>query len=205
MKKDAEIDAMSKINDALNSIPDNETRFRVLSWANNKFGNSEVSLFATNSKEDNVTKDTSEISASEQEIPGIATISENGNYNLTIRDLKAQTTNDAAIRLSHIVIYTHQKLTDSTTTSSKKILKPILEQWRAYTGSTRWALKKCKGIIREGDLLSLDIHAKRTAEKYIQEILDDTVVGTWDPHSNKKKVTKKKSTTKKSAKKKKSS
>jgi hypothetical protein len=115
----------------------------------------------------------------EKEFPGVGLITDTGEFKLTVRDPKAKHTNDAAVRLALVTIYVYCKLTGEKAVSSKKIVKPILEDWRAYTGNTRPVLARHKGILRNGDALSLDQHAKREAESYIKDIRDDSVTGAW--------------------------
>jgi hypothetical protein len=118
--------------------------------------------------------------ASETEIPGIARLTSNGDLKITIRDLKAKSGLDAAVRLAHVAIYAHEKLRGEPL-SSRRTLTPILKEWRLYDGNTRARLSKEKGIIRDGDALHLDAHSRRDAERLIQEILDDGVSGNWRP------------------------
>lgn len=183
LKKITEIDAMGSINDAFEALVDEQARQRVLDWAIAKYGGTETRTAKT-------PKPPLEDLAGEKELAGLGVISENGSFELTVRDPKAKNTNDAAIRLALVAIHVYCKLTGEKTASSKKIVKPILEEWRAYTGNTRNALAQHKGVLRSGDALSLDQHAKRDAEKYIKEILDDTTVGAWQPTGAKTKRSK---------------
>ena len=38
-----------------------------------------------------------------------------------------------------------------------------------------------KGIVRDGDILTLDAHARQDAERFLQEVLGPDTVGTWRP------------------------
>lgn len=113
-----------------------------------------------------------------KEIAGIAKLGSDGDLRITIRDLKARSGLDAALRLALVSIYAHQKLA-GTPLSSAKGLTPILKLWRLYDGNSRTRLAKEKGIVRTGDELSLDAHATRDAERFIEEILDPAVDGVW--------------------------
>lgn len=115
-----------------------------------------------------------------KEVPGIAQLTNAGDLKITARDLKAKSGLDAALRLAYIAIYAYYLLTGQPL-SSRKGLTPLLREWRLYTGNTRARLAKERGIIREGDGLSLDAHARRDAEQYISEILSDESVGQWRP------------------------
>lgn len=116
------------------------------------------------------------------EIPGIAVVSPSGDLRLTIRgnDLKAKSGLDAAVRLAHVVIYANEKLL-GIPVSSPKVLTPILKEWRLYDSNTRKRLARERGIVRTGDSLSLDTHARVLAERFISEIQDPNTKGAWRP------------------------
>jgi hypothetical protein len=84
------------------------------------------------------------------------------------------------VRLAYITIYACEKLTGESL-SSPKILTPLLKAWRLYNGNTRARLAKDRGIIRSGDFLTLDAHAKLDAERFIEEIHNPDVQGSWRP------------------------
>jgi hypothetical protein len=111
-------------------------------------------------------------------MPGIARLSDSGDLHLTVRDLKARSGLDAAVRLAYVAIYAYQKLAGRAL-SSPSGLTPLLKSWRLYDGNTRARLARDKGILRNGDDLSLDAHATRDAERFVQEILDDGIEGRW--------------------------
>lgn len=183
-----EIDAIAKIDAALSAIQDKESTRRILRWAIDKFSTEDETIPPPSRKLgiDTPVKD-SPVQKAKNEIPGIAKLQENGTFRLTVRDLKAKSTNDAAIRLAHIVLHAYGELTGESSVSSKKILVPILREWRAYDGNTRVALARHKGIIRAGDSLSLDAHSKKDAAKFITEALDSAIEGTWSPRSTSRK------------------
>lgn len=174
-----EIDVIKQIDEALSNL-DEKTRLRVLRWALDKYRGGEK----TDSTSDSfLTIKTSNegIDTKCQEIPGIAQLTEEGDFILTVRDIKAKSTNDAAIRLVHVVILAYEKLTGENKVSSKEILVPILKEWRAYTGNTRNEIAKHKGILRSGTKIYLDAHSKRDAQRFINEILDVSFKGKWKP------------------------
>lgn len=183
---DIEIKAITAVNEALASIDDPEIRNRVLRWVNDKFGfvPSGVKLTREMSRQRDVPS-MSEVVAGE--IPGIAMLTETGEFRLTVRDLKAKSANDAALRLAHIAIRAYQKLTGQKTVSSKNFLVPLLKYWRVYDGNTRAALARHKGIIRNGDELGLDSHATTDAERFISDALDNAIDGTWKPSTKARK------------------
>jgi hypothetical protein len=180
-----EIEAMSKINEALSGLEEEGAVERVLIWANSKFLKQspiKSTPIVGGALIGSDVKLNQHIIAAENEIPGIAILDSSGKFKLTIRDVKAKTTNDAAIRLTLITIYAYCKLTGDSSVSSKRILKPLLEDWRVYTGNTRHIIASHRGIIRDGDSLKLDQHAKLEAETYINDALDESIQGKWSPN-----------------------
>ena len=181
---DAELEAMRVIGTALADL-DPGARVRVLTWIGSHFaiGTPPTQLPARGLQ---MVGATTEV---ETEIPGIARVTEAG-LEITVRDLKAKSALDASIRLAHVVLLAKEKLTGAKTVSSRKEL-PILKQWRLYDGNTRVALGQHKGIHRNGDDLSLDAISRRDAEMFIQQVLDDSVLGSWNPNGRPRKAIKK--------------
>ncbi len=191
--KNLEIEAITAINAALGGVDDAEIRQRVLRWANDKFNFVPASKGSTPLHRG---ESSPSANVGGNEIPGIARLGEDGALHITIRDLKAKSANDAAIRLAHVAIRAYQQLTGEKTMSSKKILLPALNNYRIYDGNTRAALAREKGLIRKGDELDLDQHAQNDAAKFMAEILDDSVTGKWVPKSKSLKRAATKQTTK---------
>jgi PAS domain S-box-containing protein len=104
-----------------------------------------------------------------RELPGIARVTPAGEFRLLVRDLKARSALDAAVRLAKVAIYAHELLTGEPL-SSRKSLTPILRAWRLYDGNTRARLAKERGIVRNGDSLSLDDQARHGAEQLVREM-----------------------------------
>jgi hypothetical protein len=206
---DVEITAMMSICDALSKISDEKTRGRVLTWVNDKFWHTPIQQSSAprlitpiqqssaprlitpiqlSSAPRHITPSPASPSASgseRNELAGIAIISNTGDLRITARDLKAKSTNDAAIRLLLVTIRAHQLLLDQSGVSARKVIVPLLKKWRAYDGNTRNAVAKHRGIVRLGDELSLDVHAQNEADRYIEEINDSSVSGKWQPSSSK--------------------
>ncbi len=183
--KDVEIEAFPKISEALGAIEDDAARDRVLRWAILKYGQKtkqELQLETIPSAPAARPVTT----ARGNEIPGVAKLMDSGELKLTVRDLKAKSTNDAAIRLAHIAIYAYETLTGEASVSGRKVLVPLLRKWRAYDGNTRAVLAKQKGLVRQGDQVSLDEFARQDAERFIEEIRDSGLQGSWQPGSNTK-------------------
>lgn len=170
-----EIDSMKKVANALDTL-EADARQRVLDWALAKYGLVDKRALQAPKKDGPLKV---EQKADGKELPGIGLINDSGEFQLTVRDPKASNTNDAAIRLALVTVYAYMELTGENGVSSKKVVKPTLEKWRAYTGNTRAILAKHRGLLREGDILSLDVHAKREAQAYINDVLDDAKTGTW--------------------------
>jgi hypothetical protein len=184
--QDKEIAAMAVISSALSSLADGEARQRVISYVLARYSpslSSSIPVPATRVGTSSSGYSGSAAKASSNgigEIPGIAMLTEAGDLRITVRDLKARSGLDAAVRLAYVAIYAYQKLVGQPL-PSPSVLTPLLKTWRLYDGNTRARLAKDKGIFRSGDDLSLDAHATRDAERFIQEILDDGVEGSWRP------------------------
>lgn len=184
-----EFEALQLIDNAVSSLAEDE-RTRVLQWVLSKYGSA---LGQSGNTKLNFPGGGTPmgqgagINPEGNEIPGIARLSPEGAFQLTVRDLKAKNTNDAAIRIVHIICLANEVLTNNLEVSSKSVIVPILKQWRAYTGNTRNAISKHRGILRNGDNVSLDAHAKKDAESYMKEIIDDSMQGKWKPSSGSKK------------------
>ncbi|MGD0158410.1 MAG: hypothetical protein ABSB50_20155 [Terracidiphilus sp.] len=174
-----ELEGMRAIDEILQNVEDELARARVAGWVAAKYSGAlpgragsvaAVRVAAPPGSADRV-----------DEIPGIAKLSQDGEILLTVRDLKARNTNDAAIRLVHVLIWAAQKLTGSASVSSRRIVTPLLQRYRCYDGNTRHAVASDRGIVRDGDELSLDFHAEQRAEQFVSEILDASVEGQWRP------------------------
>ena len=164
-----ELQVMRAVDELLGEL-DAEARQRVLAWAAAKFSVGPV-LGAKSFRED---------AQHAAEMPGIAVI-RNQRLEVVLSDLKAQSGVDAAIRLAHVVLFAYERLTGERSASTRKVLVPILREWRLYDGNTRARLAGCRGIVRKGDLVSLDAPAKRYAQSVIDEILNPDVPGRWHP------------------------
>lgn len=185
--QDREITAIAVISTALAGLADTDARRRVLSYVLARYlpelpiptgtslsSKTSFTFGQSNSNGEPLAEPPT------REIPGIACINDVGELKITARELKAKSGLDAAVRLACIAIYAHEKLTGQPISSSK-VLTPILRAWRLYDGNTRARLAKERGIIRSGDTLSLDVHARLDAERFIKEILDPEVEGQWKP------------------------
>lgn len=186
---DLEANAIATISVALKPL-DEDARFRVFDYVARRFSFSVASHGKPTSSPGNtalapaatVERSATTLAKNRDtgEIDGIAISDGEDALRITIRDLKARSGLDAAVRLAHIAIYACDKLLRRPM-SSRNELTPLLKEWRLYDGNTRARLAKEKGIVRDDDNLKLDAHARKAAEAYIAEVLDDTVSGRWKP------------------------
>ena len=181
-KQDDEVAAIAAITAALAKLTDPGARRNVLSYINGRYlgkipGPVEnLPLFSTAAASAPVAV----VETTQRELPGVARLTDTGELRITARDLKAKNGLDAAVRLAHIAVYAHERLTQKPL-SSRKGLTPLLKEWRIYDGNTRARLARERGIVRTGDSLSLDTHARRDAERYIDDVLNEETSGNWRP------------------------
>jgi hypothetical protein len=186
-----ELDCMRVIDESFQAIAEEATRIRIASWIAAKYGGrlllpgqkaeTPASLDAT------LGLSSDEIEKSGQ-IPGIAKLSSTGDVQLTVRDFKARSANDAALRLVHVLLWATKRLTGRGSVSSKAVVVPALRKYRCYDGNTRTAIAGDKGLVRDGDELSLDFHAEQLAAKFSREILDASTEGKWRPGTTKRRA-----------------
>jgi hypothetical protein len=178
-----EFECMRMIDNGLQAVTDDATRLRIANWVASKYLG--AAAVAVNVRKGASASDRSHLEPSEREgeIAGIAKLSQSGEVMLTVRDFKAKSANDAAVRLVHVLIWATGKLTKLASLSSKNVVVPWLRKYRCYDGNTRWAISKDKGLVRDGDELSLDFHAEQLAQKFVAEIQDASIEGKWKPSS----------------------
>jgi hypothetical protein len=184
-----ELECMRTIDEAIRSIEDQEIRKRIVGWLSSKYLG--VPTAHRNAPQE-IALSIPAVSNSgdkPKEIPGIAKLSASGDVQLTVRDFKARSANEAAVRLAHVAIWAANKLTGEQTVSSRGLVLPLLRKYRCYDGNTRRALAAEKGLVRDGDTLSLDFHAEQSAERMVSEILDPATEGKWKPNSVKRRAT----------------
>lgn len=129
----------------------------------------------------------------------IASISSDGNFHVSVRDLKAKNALDAAKRLAYVAIKTYTQLSGEKSVSRRKIITPLLRAWRLDDGNTRSKMATDPGIRKDGDQYSLDIHAQKEADEFIIQIRDPDISGQWRP--GEKTTTRKKRASKQAVKK----
>lgn len=178
---DVELDAMAKIAAVLDPIKDKDALARVLQWAHARFGAGAVVPAAPRGLAPKDGSSERPPSLRGKELPGIARLSPSGALQITARDLKARSGLDAVERLTHIAIWANEQLTGESSLSSRQGLVPILKSYRIYDANGRRRIRQLRGVIRDGDLMSLDSHAATVAEKYAKDVLDPSVEGKWAP------------------------
>lgn len=189
-----EIETMAAIEEALEGLEDDE-RQRILKWAIEKYKIIPIPTLPqdANSEENVNAESIDDKKTNGKEIPGIAILEEDKTITFTIRDLKAKNANDAGVRLALVAAYVNEKLTGNKILSRKKILKPLLGDWRIDNGNIRSAILAHRGIVPVSRYeLKLDSHAKTEANKIIKEILDESTNGKWRPAKVGKKAKKQK-------------
>jgi PAS domain S-box-containing protein len=187
---DSELAAIAASTAALSKLADAEARRRVLSYVLARcLPESGLALAPPAQIPSPLPMSPSAISVVEymqRELPGVACLTETGEFRITTRDLRAKSALDAAVRLARLAIYAHERLTGRPL-SSRKGLTPLLKEWGLYDGNARARLAKEPGIVRSGDNLSLDSRARREAERLVEELrqpLDRTEAsrprGAWE-------------------------
>lgn len=122
-------------------------------------------------------------------LDGVAMLDDKGDFHFTVRDIKATSQNDATKRLTYVAIRAYTELKNEKA-SRKQVINPILGKWRAASGNSRNFLATDAGIIRDGDLYSLDVHAVAEADEFIRQIKDPSIEGSWKPSPGGKRKTK---------------
>jgi hypothetical protein len=179
---DQEIEAMAKVGAALETVVDVQARARVLRWANEKFGFVPTTTpLSTKAVRGVATSGTG------AELPGIGVMGEGGNVRFTIRDPKAKSARDATTRLAYVAIHATEMLTGKKGASRKSAVVPLLKHWRVYDGNARQFLARDKGILKNGDDLTLDGHAQKDAARYMEEMQDSNLSGSWKPGNSSRK------------------
>jgi hypothetical protein len=184
-----ELECMHALDESVRALEDESARSRVVGWLAAKYlGSSNTGARTTVNAVRTSTGEPKEGDTLNGQIPGIAKLSQSGELLLTVRDFKAKSANDAAVRLVHVVLWAAAKLTGESGFSSKNFVVPLLRKYRCYDGNTRSAIAADKGLVRDGDLLSLDFHAEQYAQKIVDEILDTTSEGRWKPSTAKRRT-----------------
>jgi len=183
MDKPTEFHVLESVCTQLDEL-DAEPRERVIRYVMNRY-----SIGANPVERQAGARQPGSVASSVTELNGIALLKGDGSLRVTVRDLKGATAKDAARRLIYAVVLSNEMLTGSREVSSRKTLVPILREYRLYDGNTRALIASDKGVIRNGDLLSLDAHARTEAEAFLRDMQDPSIVGSWRPGAMKRKRT----------------
>jgi PAS domain S-box-containing protein len=170
---DYELTAIAKSSAAIQELPDSEARRRVLTYVMDRY-------FPESSSHQQRSASASQpVSAAasrtltrefpEGDLQGVARITNEGDFEIVIREFWASSRLDAAVRLAKLAIYAHERLTGAAM-SSRTGLTPLLKAWHLYDGNTRARLARERGIIRSGDSLSLDDLEKSRASRSVVEM-----------------------------------
>jgi hypothetical protein len=156
---DSELAAIAASTAALSKLADAEARRRVLSYVLARcLPESGLAFGGSTAPASRAPSALSVVEYTQCELPGVACLSETGEFRIPAHDLKAKSGLDAAVRLAHVAIYAYERLTGRPL-SSRKGLTPLLKAWGLYDGNTRARLAREPGIMRSGDDLSLDRQA----------------------------------------------
>lgn len=192
---------MPKIAEVVKKFPENmqkEVFDRLVTEFNGSNNSTQTSSSSSSSSEVIKPEIKPKPITSENNFAGICT-QRSEKYHFTARDLKAKSARDAAKRLIYVVVYSYKQIMGEDTVSRKEVLNPLLEKWRLNNANTRGYISNDRGILQNGDLLSLDFHAEKEAKMFITEILDENKEGKWSPESSKKTGTKSNKTASKSS------
>ncbi|MGB2932523.1 MAG: PAS domain-containing protein [Methyloceanibacter sp.] len=179
---DSELAAIAASGAIFATLEDSDARRRVLSYVLSRYLPEDAPTYPQPAPEPELTPMKAALRAvegPERELAGIARLTDFGEFEMTLRELKSRSRLEAVIRLATVAIHAHQLLTGRPL-SSRQFLTPLLKAWRLYDGNTRSRLAREQGIVRSGDNLSLDDQGRRDAERFVNDIHS---VATADPRS----------------------
>lgn len=193
-KIDPEISAMTDIAKALAPL-DDDSRARALHWAAEKFGINIAQKKGSFSSKGGKNQKEFEIEAGENEISDLVEYTDDNGTVLHFRDPKAKDKRDAVNRIVHIALFGHEMITGNKELPRSEITK-TLEEWRLNDGNARSFIVKHPGFKRKDSgknmVLYLDRPGKIEAKRFLEEILDNSLEGKWNPTTPKgKRKTKK--------------
>jgi hypothetical protein len=183
---DTEIAAMTAIAAALTPL-DEEIRQRVMNWAAQRFN---ISLNSGSGARKSNQPGGGQVSKKDQgerapsDLDDLIEFSEEDGFTFHFRDLKARSQSDAVNRLLHLALFAYENTTGQREVS-RKILTKVLDDWRVNDGNARGHLNNHPGFKRKGKgtgaVFFLDRPGKMEAERFIEEIQNDELVGKWSP------------------------
>jgi hypothetical protein len=109
----------------------------------------------------------------------VAEVDDEQKLQLTVTDLKAANQADATQRLIYVGLLARQQLLKEKKTPRKELLRHLRDYGLA-DGNSRALIARDKALVREGaKFIRLSAPAVAQAQKYVQEINDPKIVGTW--------------------------
>jgi PAS domain S-box-containing protein len=176
---DFELAAIAKSSAALEELSDGAARRRVLTYVMNRYlqeTGADRRQIATISEATPAVPGMRAQEIVEEDLQGLARLTEDGEFEIVISEFWASSRLDAAVRLAKLAIYAHQRLTGRAL-SSRAGLTPLLKHWRLYDGNTRARLARERDIVRSGDSLSLHEQETRGALRSAIEMRSKTGSG----------------------------
>jgi PAS domain S-box-containing protein len=174
---DKELAAIAESTAAIQELPDGEARRRVLSYVMDRFfpetGSDQQRSASASQPVSMAVSGTRAREFTGRDLQGVARITDEGDFEIVLREFWASSRSDAAVRLARLAIHAHERLT-GTAMSSRTGLTPLLKAWHLYDGNTRARLARERGIIRSGDGLSLDDLEKARADRSVAEMRSRT-------------------------------
>src|SRR6267142_757876 len=109
----------------------------------------------------------------------VAEVDDEQKLQLTVTDLKAANQADAAERLIYVALLARRQLLNEKKVPRKELLRH-LRGYNLADGNSRALIARDKALVKEGSkFIWLSAPAVTTAQRYVNEINDPTIVGTW--------------------------
>lgn len=113
------------------------------------------------------------------DLTSVAEVDDEQKLQLTVTDLKAANQADAAERLIYVALMARRQLLNEKKTPRKELLRHLRDYGLA-DGNSRALIVRDKALVKEGSkFIWLSAPAVVTAHRYINEINDPKILGTW--------------------------
>jgi hypothetical protein len=117
--------------------------------------------------------------SSSVDLTSVAEVDDEQKLQLTVTDLKAANQADATERLIYVALLARRQLLNEKKTPRKELLRHLRDYGLA-DGNSRASIARDKALVKEGaKFIWLSSPAVSTAQKYVNEINDPKIVGTW--------------------------
>jgi hypothetical protein len=117
---------------------------------------------------------------------GVAEKDAEGRVHIVATDLKASSAIDAAKRLLYVGLLARRELLKETT-SPRKDMMEMLQQWALYDGNSRAMVAADRALLKQGRTsLSLSTPAISTAWGYVKDIQNSKLEGSWKSSSGRR-------------------